>query len=200
MSYPPQMPLNYALPQSGRPRQFGRGIFGWILFGGLAVMLIFLQRQKHQAQPYVTVPISQFYDEVTAGNVAEVVIDRDEVTGKFRGPFAGEGYFRAKVPRDASSNWEFIRWVLQHHGNATVTISSNSDLVSDILLPLIPWIVIFLFIWFFVFRLLRKQNQRSAAPPGVWYPPQPGYPQPPPGYAAPAQDYDASQRPPGGNP
>ena len=198
MSYPPQMPLNYASPQTGRSRQFGRGIFGWILFAGLAVMLIFIMRQRQQAQPYVTVPVSQFYDGLTNGNIAEVTIDTDEVTGKFRGGVANVPYFRAQVPKGSSSNWEFTRWVLDNHRNATVTINSNPDPLFDIFMPLIPWILIFCFIWFFVFRQLRKQNARAGYPmayPGPWYPPQPGYPQPPMGYVPPPQDYDPSQPP-----
>src|SRR5688500_752925 len=41
-----------------------------------------------------------------------------------------------------------------------VTTAPRESLFARVLVPLVPWLLIFGFIWFFVFRQLRKQYQR----------------------------------------
>ena len=40
---------------------------------------------------------------------------------------------------------------------------NNQNLLSTILIPLIPWLLIFAFIWFFVFRQLRNSAGAGTA-------------------------------------
>jgi ATP-dependent Zn protease len=78
------------------------------------------------------------------------------------------------------SNWDFVRWLLENsRGTATVEIRNANNVLVNILLPLIPWLLIFGFIWFFVFRQLRKTSciktaQAVATGPGRWVPDEPG--------------------------
>ncbi len=40
--------------------------------------------------------------------------------------------------------------------------------VADFLLPLIPWVLVFIFVWFFVFRMLRGQNSHMRRAQEHW--------------------------------
>jgi ATP-dependent Zn protease len=40
--------------------------------------------------------------------------------------------------------------------------------VADFLLPLLPWILVFLFVWFIVFRTLRGQNSHMSRAQEHW--------------------------------
>ena len=57
---------------------------------------------------------------------------------------------------NATSNWDFTAWLLDHRGTADVKVDNNQNLLINMLLPMIPWLLIFGFIWFFVFRQLRN--------------------------------------------
>ena len=40
------------------------------------------------------------------------------------------------------------------------TTQPSNDL-TNIIVPLIPWIIVFAFVWFFVFRLQRRQSKAN---------------------------------------
>ena len=104
---------------------FGRGLFGWVLFIGLAIMLFMLLNSRPS-------------------------------TGGRPGP----------VPRPVANSY-----------------------VRNILLPVIPWLLIFGFIWFFVFRQIRRSGvyaDSKTRPQSTLY--EPGTPAPPP---RPATDPEA---------
>ena len=87
-------------------------------------------------------------------------LDVDEITGKFakKEQVAGQGIeaFKVILPPDLVSSPQFIFWLTGHSGEARVEYKSQNNYVINILLPLIPWLLIFGFIWFFVFRQLRN--------------------------------------------
>src|SRR5688572_5065564 len=89
----PERP-NRKAPRPGTPGangggglKFGRGVFGWLLFIGLAVMLFMLLNQ--QGQNYKEVTLNVLLDQLDRGKVEELTIDGTEVTGKFTEPYAG---------------------------------------------------------------------------------------------------------------
>jgi hypothetical protein len=103
-----------ALPKSANAKnslKFGRGVFGWLLFIGLATMLFMV---------------------LNAGN--------QRSKNPSRG--GGGGGSPAATP------------------SAPMT---GNDVMSNVVLPFVPWLLIFLFIWFFVFRQLRKSGFRAIA-------------------------------------
>ena len=143
--------------------KFGRGLFGWVLFIGLAVMLFMLINTKNNTA--VSIPLSEFQLRLERDLVQNVVIDGDEI----RGTFKDEGEivntpagsvkvkeFTTPVPLGSSADWTFTRWVLENRRNAQVTVENNQNILLQVIVPLIPWILIFAFIWFFVFRQLRN--------------------------------------------
>jgi hypothetical protein len=97
--------------------RFGRGLFGWVLFIGLAIMLFMLLNSR-QAPPGTAGP----------------------------------------VPRPVANSY-----------------------VHNILLPVLPWVLIFGFVWFFVFRQIRRSGiyaDPKTRPQSTLY--EPGTPAPPP--------------------
>lgn len=163
MTQPYYQPVPYASPGAFPPPKRGRRLWGWILFGALAVMLFVLLRQ--QKSNYQPISLSQFYDDLQAGKLGFVSIEPDEVSGRYLGlSFANSPFFRADLPAGTGSNWSFTQWVLQNRHGATVRSDNNSNLLVQFILPLVPWLLIFFFIWFFVFRQLRKNVEARKHP------------------------------------
>src|SRR5258708_3419601 len=154
-------PLNYAGPQTPvSPRRFGRGIWGWVLWVGLAVLLFVWLKQNNQN--LVSLPFSTFYAQVQAKNLSILTIDGDEVVGSFRTPISVGGTsvarFKSVLPPGLNSNWLFVQWLTENSG-AEVRVEPTNNLLVNFVLPFIPWLLILAFIWFFVFRQLRAARQ-----------------------------------------
>ena len=172
---PPQQALDYMTPPPAPARvRFGRGVLGWVLFIGLSVMLFFLLSSKQG--PYRTLPLSAFVQRLETGQISSIVLDGDEISGTTA---AGGGY-RTTLPPGMSGNWQFVQWLIEtgRGASAVVEVRSQNNLLANIVVPLIPWLLIFSFIWFFVFRQLRKAgktNQTTAVitGPGRWIPDEP---------------------------
>src|SRR5437868_7779699 len=80
---PPERPQR----KNGRPTpangglRFGRGLFGWMLFIGLAVMLfLLLQKTKTSFTP---IAVSEFEGRLVDDKVRSATIEGDEITGDF---------------------------------------------------------------------------------------------------------------------
>src|SRR5687767_1609005 len=61
--------------------KFGRGVFGWLLFIGLAVMLFMLLARNNQN--YKDIILSELNHQLQKEQVQRLVIDGSEVTGTF---------------------------------------------------------------------------------------------------------------------
>ena len=92
--------------------RFGRGLFGWVLFIALAVMLFVLLNQK-QAQ-FAKISLSDFDAQLQQDHVREVTIEGDKVMGEFRDaqPIGEKGdkvvKFQTEFPTGTLS-WEAVR-------------------------------------------------------------------------------------------
>jgi ATP-dependent Zn protease len=166
----PQPMMNYASPGTTRPpRRFGKGLFGWVLFIGLAVVLFLTLQSKTQHS--FEIPLSELTTELSNGNVREVVVDGDTLRGHFVKPPANRpsasaaGAFRVELPPTTSQSWVFVQWLLDHRMDAEVRVENNPNLLVNLVLPLVPWLLIFLFIWFFVFRQLRQSSAQPKPMP-----------------------------------
>src|SRR3954471_11432840 len=62
--------------------KFRNGLLGWLLFIGLAVMLVMLV--QHTRDNATTISQNEFWSRYEAGKVSTVVVEDPEVTGKFR--------------------------------------------------------------------------------------------------------------------
>ena len=167
MSNPPPVPpypLPYASPRNAPRRRFGRGLFGWLLFVGLAALLFVWLKQ--QSPVFATIPFSDFYDQFTGGNVSRIVIDEAEITGSLSTPRIVSGRvvtkFRAYLPSGASGSWQFIQWAMENRHGAVVVAEPSNNILTNFVLPLIPWVLILAFIWFVVFRQLRAARKQPT--------------------------------------
>jgi cell division protease FtsH len=183
MSQTPQQPppppyVDYASPGAGPPRagrRFFQGLFGWVLFIGLAVMLFIVLQSNKTAS--VEVPLSSFLGDLAAGNFKEVVVDGETLRGWLSTPrpignATGVTRIRAELPPTTSQSWAFIQWLNDNRQGATIRVENNQNLMVNLLLPVIPWLLIFAFIWFFIFRQLRaagrqQQQQQQEEPKPV---------------------------------
>jgi ATP-dependent Zn protease len=174
----PQYPVNY--PMNPPPRKTRRGFLGWFIFLFLAIVLLFALRQTTPAKHSTS--LNEFRTELEKGNVSQIEIGTDQITGQMKNPAGGEIAFETQLPSGTTGNWEFTDWLLSHNnGNATI-VASSGNLLLNILIPLVPWLFIFLFIWLFVFRKMRGQKNMYQPPSGVpftaWiYPYQPQIPE-----------------------
>jgi len=159
--------LDYATPMP-RPRLFARGVFGWVLFIGLAVMLFVLLKTS-QAN-VADISLDNFEQQLLSNNVSSVRLDADELTGFFVTPprgLPGMTKFRATLPQGLSGNWSFVEWLLDNRGPATITATNSQNVLLQVILPFIPWLLIFGAVWFFLFRQLRKNAGHAPRPTPV---------------------------------
>src|SRR5215207_9154460 len=70
-------------PNGNSGLRFGRGLFGWVLFIALAVML-FMLLNKGSTQ-YASIPISEFESRLKQDRVETLTIETDKLLGQFRG-------------------------------------------------------------------------------------------------------------------
>ena len=120
-------------------------------------MLFVLLRQ--QSGPAYDLSLSEFATEYGNYNVKSVLVEGDEIHGEFiTAPKHSNGLlrFRTILPQGTGGQWEFMRWLLDHRRNPVVRASNNQNLLYQFVLPLVPWLLIFGFVWFFIFRRLRN--------------------------------------------
>ncbi len=138
-------------------------LFSWVLFILLAILLFYLFSKPSPGQGQTrTIPLSQFTDLLQQDRIAQVTIGEDELRGQVKAGEAGtkgaEAFaFRTTLPRGTSANWTFTQWLLANGHSAKVVAGHEDNMLTDLLVPLVPWVLIFLFIWFFVFRQLRRK-------------------------------------------
>lgn len=154
-------PLSYATPIVPSPKRSRRGLIIWLsVLGVLALLFIAL---KQQSPGTLAVPLSTFYAEVRHGNISRLAIDGDEIIGQFRKPILVSGStvaaFHTFLPEDAGRTWMFSQWLLENSPNTVVVAEPANNLLTNFILPFIPWVLILGFIWFFVFRALRRTKQ-----------------------------------------
>jgi ATP-dependent Zn protease len=133
----------------------------------LAVAFFFLTAQTRPAGQFA-MPLSVFEAELAADNVERVDVEGDVLVGKLRTQRTIENQpvltFRTALPPGTTAGWNFMEWLLENRRNATVNVNNDENLLLNILVPLIPWLLIFGFIWFFVFRQLRGAQTNAAQP------------------------------------
>jgi cell division protease FtsH len=138
--------------------KFGRGLLGWLIFVGVAAMLFALLRASNQAS--ATIGLSDFNRELNATNIEKVTIDEAELDGKLiHERLIGSqkvSNFRVYTT-PAMGTWEFVRDVLaKMDKTGDVRAEPTNNILTNFILPFIPWLLILGFIWFFVFRQLRN--------------------------------------------
>jgi cell division protease FtsH len=137
-----------------------RGLFAWVLFISLLIMLVMLLRSTGPNSQQI--PISDFETLLKNDHVQEFTVDGNDVEGQVKeniqipGAPANTRWFKTEYPEGTFSNGTYLAQLMTMHGDSKVDAKNESNLLINILLPLVPWLLIFGFIWFFVFRQLRN--------------------------------------------
>ncbi len=133
-----------------------RNLVSWLVLFGLAMVLVgLLQSNLDQAQ---TLTISEFHARIQNKQIKTVTIKDDGMVEGELVRTEGMGpdesvRFVVTYPSGAIDS-EFIRGLLKDSG-AEIRSEKPSQFVL-ILVSMLPWILIFAFIWFFIFRQIRS--------------------------------------------
>jgi cell division protease FtsH len=155
---PTPPPTDPKKPPGGPNMRMSRSVVSWLLLLGLAMVLVTLLQTK--IAPAKKRSISEFYKLVENKQVASLVIKED---GTLRGTLTerlqGEEpdaplYFEVEYPREAI-NHELIEKLTAALPDADVRAEKQNQFVL-ILLNMLPWLLVFAFIWFVIFRQIRN--------------------------------------------
>jgi cell division protease FtsH len=147
-------------PNNGGMR-FSRGLFGWVLCIGLAAMMFMLLQNNRQR--YVDIPISQFQADLKAQKLAKIRIEGDDISGEYA-PAPGDSkdvkkLFETIVPTGTFQNSStYLMWVLDNGGKTEIDVENSQNILINVLLPVVPWLLLFAVIYFFLFRQLRNSG------------------------------------------
>ena len=149
-------------PEQGGPSpvRFFRGGIGWLVFLGLALLLLMLFNKSYDSAQTMT--ISGFYTELENANVEEIVIGDNNIRGELKSlsgqPKGSTKEFKVDFPPDAM-NFEFVQDLTQKAtaGGAELRYETSRNIFLEVFLsPLLIYLLIFGLIWFLIFRQLRS--------------------------------------------
>lgn len=148
-----------ANPQS-QPPQWARVVHLLVL----GLMVFYAIELVSQSGPE-TLNYNEFKQRITAGQVAEVVIEGHQVTGILKaaegGSPSGRQGFRVFIPEIGETD---ILELLENNGVTITARASGPDLFSRLLVSVVPWLIIlglFLFFW------QRMQRQMGSGAFGM---------------------------------
>jgi cell division protease FtsH len=136
--------------------RFGRGLMGWFVFIGLALALVWLLNQRNRS--YVKIDEGYLFNHL--GTVQSLVLDGDEIDGTFTteqqvGKDRVKDFIVVLSP-GASSQWELHRELIYHVPNGSVRVENTQGFWIQVLAPVLPWVLLIVFLWFVIFRQLRN--------------------------------------------
>lgn len=136
--------------------RMGRGVFGWVVFIVFALMLVMLLMQRMDRKQTIT--MNDFWRYVENDSIELLTIQDNSLKGRLKRE-AAKGVdepreFELKYPPGAI-NGSLVDWIREKCRSATVTYDETGTMFFTILIQLVPWVLIFAFIWFFVLRQLR---------------------------------------------
>ena len=146
-------------PQPPRMRM-SRGMMSWIGFVLIALMIVMVV-SNGVARPK-EISIDTFWQQADENAFAEVIIRDDAIEGRYRKQSSGGPGKKAesqefRVLYNTMANVSDIELRLREVcPETTVKYKRSSEPWITMLLGIIPWLLIFAFIWFVVFRQLRS--------------------------------------------
>jgi len=156
----PQPPSGPRRPNGGNVK-VSRNLVSWMLLLGLAMLLVGLLSQAIQEAKEVT--ISAFDAQLKDGKVKNLIIREDGVIeATLKEPMVGDPTTpqRIKVlyPKEAIDK-QFLDEVVAavKSGGGTVEYQKPNQFMV-LLIQLLPWLLIFGFIWFFLIRQVRNAS------------------------------------------
>jgi len=171
MMPPPPPVVPYGRPDESWLRRHRQVLL--LVGAGLAAFAVFalLSRPASRRAPAAPeLSLTDLSSHFDVGSVATVTVGEDELFGDFASPqFVGKVQvtrFHVTLPTGTTSDWAFTAWLLANARQANVSAAPKREesLAMTVLVPLIPWALIFAFLWFLFFRLSRQQRCTPAEP------------------------------------
>jgi cell division protease FtsH len=148
--------------------RFSRGLFWWVVGIGMAAMMfMFIQNTRDK---YAEVSLSQFQDDLKAGKIAHIDIEGDEIDGEYKiapttAVTAAPGgkptkFFEVTVPSGAMQSTPLLMWIMDKDNRGTTEVDAKNiqNIWINVLLPVVPWLLLFVVIYFVLFRQLRNSG------------------------------------------
>jgi len=165
--------LNYATPVTPARRRYGSAIAVCVVSGLIVLFFLLMSGKAVTNTPASVVTFGQFATTVNVGGLVAATVDEDEVTFTTSStllPPSPSGSYRVQLPSGTGSDWRFLQWLTEAHPTpnngryASVTLATpRGGILINIVIPLIPWALIFVFLWFFLTRFLKK-SRRTPMP------------------------------------
>ncbi len=143
-------------PPSGPNLKMSRGIISWLVFIGLAlVLLVMLGKDGMGTQP---LSINAFWTHIRNGDIQKVELREDLITGTFvpgrvGDPTAPQQHFEVRYPPTAMEQ-DLLKQLMDAAPDADITQVRRNPWVQ-VMIALLPWLLIFAFIWFVFLRQIR---------------------------------------------
>ncbi len=154
-------------PPNGVSR-FGRNAFAWVILLSLLIAFVVVLHYNRRASQTL-ISIDQWNKVMeTEGALDEVTLSGAEVSGKLneaKSPIKDKKTgavitnFRTELwgPQLTQGN-DFVKEIRVHNKDTTIKAENNNDLLTALLIQLIPWLVIIGAIYFFLFRQLKNSS------------------------------------------
>lgn len=142
------------------PDGMGKGGLGWLLF--LAILLLIIAVLGRNYRQTTRISISQFYTYLENNQIERVIVRDGLVSGKLKS-LVGQSPsssldFEVRFPKETTQSPEFIKELeaICRRTGTELRYEPSDNAFLQILLSLIPWLLIFGFIWFFIFRQIKS--------------------------------------------
>jgi cell division protease FtsH len=145
-------------PRPRKPRSYL--LFIVLLF--VAVMLFWGRNTITSGNRVYEASVEEFLQEKVAGNISEVWIENDELTAEAHKGFIRDGKNYKKIhailpPSKVMDEQGYARLVEGLPPEKT-HYSRGSQLMGQILMTFVPWVVVILIVWYFFFRQIRASG------------------------------------------
>jgi len=136
--------------------RMSRGVLGWVLFIVFSLLLVMMV--MGQMDDRAKLSMDEFMTELQSGNISRITFQGDRITGERK------QVDNANEPKKFEVEWpaqaidsKFVTYVTEQaqKSGAEVKTDNSSGVFFQVLINIVPWILVFAFIWFFVFRQLR---------------------------------------------
>jgi len=141
-------------PQPPRLRM-SRGAMSWVAFVLVALMIAVVI--SNEITPATTISYDKFRAELVEGKYKSVTVSDDKISGQYKKEFEPKKAPRFTVSMrvdDPVATLELLSKAADGTGTEFKYEASNAPLIN-ILISIVPWILIFGFVWFFFIRQLR---------------------------------------------
>jgi cell division protease FtsH len=144
--------------------RFSRGLFWWVVLIGLGVMMFMLFQNSRNG--YTEIPLNKFRDDLVNNKIDWIKIEGDEIDGAYKDhqappaipPAQPTKNFMVTFPSGAFQNGDLVTWILDNGGETKINASNSQPILLNVLLPVVPWLLLFVVIYFVLFRQLRNSG------------------------------------------